>query len=197
MEFFFDDQEQSSLSNSRKSSGNLFGQDHYFSTNRTPKQSIVPSEISRPREGSLVTRKSVVVSPSEVEFIDGPKPRKSLVRKQNPALTYSRKKRKLGHFFKELTLGKVGWIICVLLTLRLVFMERGIIDYYRQEGVLQDQKRNLEMLYTENVNLNTEIHQIKTNEAYQKKMARDHLGVIAKDEFLILFAKDSIPLTSH
>ena len=70
-------------------------------------------------------------------------------------------------------------------------MESGVIDYYEMENTLDKRGHQLELVKEENAQLVSEIHEIKTSPRYQKKLAREHLGVIASNEYLILFAKDS------
>jgi cell division protein FtsB len=43
----------------------------------------------------------------------------------------------------------------------------------------------------ENKDLKTEITKIQLDRNYQKQLAKEHLGVIAADEFLILFAGEN------
>lgn len=85
---------------------------------------------------------------------------------------------------------KVWFLVILVLVTRLSFMERGIIDYYNTLDLIASKNHELKLLKIENQNLIKEIHQIKVSPSYQKKLAREHLGVIAKDEYLILFAKD-------
>ena len=132
------------------------------------------------------TRKSVPVSPSDVEFTN---PRKR-VRKKAPAkVRYNERGKKLSDF--TMTPSKLGWLVCAGLFLRLIFMDNGVLDYYRMENHIQKKQHGLETLKQENASLISEIYKIKTESSYQKKLAREHLGVIAADEYLILFAQDS------
>ena len=81
--------------------------------------------------------------------------------------------------------------MCGILFLRLIFMDAGVIDFYKMENTLQETVHQLQLVKDENIELATEIHEIRTNPKYQKQIVRDHLGVIAKDEYLVIFAKDS------
>lgn len=83
------------------------------------------------------------------------------------------------------------WLLFVFFLLRLVFMERGVIDYYKKENHILEKKKELTSIETENIELVEEIEKIQTSPSYQKKLAREHLGVIAQDEYLILFSRDS------
>lgn len=86
---------------------------------------------------------------------------------------------------------KGGWLFCVFLMGRLIFSDGGIMDYYSQKTLLENKVSELEANKKENEMLAKEIELIKDDSNYQKKIVRDNLGMIAKDEFLILFPKES------
>jgi cell division protein FtsB len=85
---------------------------------------------------------------------------------------------------------KFWWMVAFVTLARLLFMENGVVDYYSLEATIEGKHEKLELVQNENAELVTEIHKIQTSRKYQKKVARDHLGVIASNEYLILFAKD-------
>lgn len=85
-------------------------------------------------------------------------------------------------------LAKVGWLTVGVLILRLVSMDRGVWDYFSTEAVIKEKRNELKSLQVENKELKTEISRIQLDRNYQKQLAKEHLGVIATDEFLILFA---------
>lgn len=89
------------------------------------------------------------------------------------------------------TVVKAFWAVCGVLVLRLIFSQGGVVDYYDRQEVLNERNYEKSRLEIENQNLRAEIELIKSNSAHQKKLVREHLGFIASDEFLILFAKDS------
>lgn len=89
------------------------------------------------------------------------------------------------------TVVKVFWAVCGVLVLRLIFSGGGVVDYYERNAHLNERVYEKERILVENEALRGEIELIKVNNAHQKKLVRDHLGFIAADEFLILFAKDS------
>jgi cell division protein FtsB len=149
------------------------------SPTRTAKSTVVDTPVRR-------TRRSVPVSPADVEFVN---PRKR-TRRQTPAkVKYVGNKNKL--FSWNMTPTKLGWLVCFGLFLRLIFMDNGVLDYHRMENHISEKEYHLESVKQENAGLVTEIHRIKTVPSYQKKLAREHLGVIAADEYMILFAQDS------
>jgi len=84
-----------------------------------------------------------------------------------------------------------GWCFCLFLLLRLVFAQRGVMDYYSRKASFNRKEMLFKQLIVENNNLEKEIKLIQDNYQYQKQLVRDHLGFIAKDEHLILF--DSNP----
>ncbi len=84
-------------------------------------------------------------------------------------------------------LAKFGWAFCLFLFLRLIFADRGVMDYYKRMEVLEERKQVAASILKENDSFMREISKIKSDRAYQKKLVRDGLGFIAKDEFLILF----------
>lgn len=85
---------------------------------------------------------------------------------------------------------KAAWAFCGFLLLRLIFSAGGVIDFYDSKSTLNNKMRELNNIKKENVELAHEIERIKKDSRYQKKLVRDHLGFIARDEFLILFQKE-------
>ena len=82
------------------------------------------------------------------------------------------------------------WIFCGLLSLRLVFSDGGVFEYYDRKKILELKNQEKAKIYKANKDLNKEIKKIKDNSYYQKKLIREHLGFISKDEYLVLFAKE-------
>lgn len=82
------------------------------------------------------------------------------------------------------------WVFCALLLLRLIFSDGGVRDYYAKKDVLQGRFDELARIQTENENLVKEIDLLKKDPRYQKKVVRDHLGYISRDEYLILFPEN-------
>ena len=83
------------------------------------------------------------------------------------------------------------WVFCAILTLRLIFSDGGVVDYYSKKSLMEARVREYNSSIEENKGLVKEIDLIKSNGRYQRKLVRDHLGFIAPDEYLILFAEDS------
>ena len=140
------------------------------------------------------SRTNVATSYNDVEF-EQPKPirRKTAGPKVQyvdpPKKSRKRKKAKATTRF-EWTWSKVGWLVCAALIGRLVLMDRGLIDFNSMDNTITEKQQELEELKLENQDITAEIHKIRTSPRYQRKIARDHLGVIAKGEYLVLFSKD-------
>lgn len=92
---------------------------------------------------------------------------------------------------KKNLLPKIGWAVVGLLVLRLIFMDRGVWDYFATEGEIRQKQNELKSIQDENKSLRTEITRIQVDKNYQRQLSKEHLGVIAADEFLILFAGES------
>lgn len=137
-------------------------------------------------------RRRLPESYADIEFNEIPKKIKK--KTVGPKVSYVKplKKRKVTKLSRiEWSWTKLGWLLCGLLVLRLIFMESGLLDYYSMHKTLENKQNTLELIRIENAELIEEIHKIKTSPRYQKKLARDHLGVIANDEYLILFSREA------
>ena len=84
----------------------------------------------------------------------------------------------------------LGWAFCLLLFFRLVFADRGLVDYYAKSDLIIEKENAQNNLFNENKSLEIEIERLDSDRSFQKKTVRRHLGVIAKDEFLVLFARE-------
>jgi cell division protein FtsB len=78
------------------------------------------------------------------------------------------------------------WIFSIFLLLRLVFTERGVMEYYGRKGTLKDKYESLSKIKKVNIELQKEIKKISKDSSYQKALVRNHLGFIARDEFIVL-----------
>ncbi len=92
---------------------------------------------------------------------------------------------------------KGTWMFCAFLIARLVFSDGGIVEYFDKKEVYDQKVHELEITKQENSQLMLELESIKTDGKYQKKLVRDHLGYIAKDEYLVLFSKGSEASTEN
>lgn len=181
MEFIFEDTEQSAK---RKP---------YSSPNTISQPSIWAAPADSVDSNPLAKRRNVPASVAEVEIAPNPR-RKRKTANVNYLKTVKTPKKKAKSKEKFVwTWNKIGWLVCFGVFLRLIFMDRGVAHYYQMQDTLKAKKAELEMVKEENAQLVTEINRIKVDPGYQKKVAREHLGVIARDEYLILFATDGNP----
>ena len=89
----------------------------------------------------------------------------------------------------SMVLIKILWCFCIFLLGRLMVVEGGVFEYHEKTVFLDRMVIELKALKGENKELIGELRSISTEEGYQKKLVRHHLGHIAKDEYLILFSK--------
>lgn len=137
----------------------------------------------------LIESRQSSLAETEIDYLENEEEEEEEVEKRparSPS-TSSKKKDKL----KKNLLQKVGWSVIGLLVLRLICMDRGVWDYFATEGDIRERQEELSSIQDENKSLKTEITKIQVDKNYQRQLAKEHLGVIAADEFLILFAGES------
>lgn len=146
--------------------------------------------VARPEDVEFTTsiRKSPRKAPANVGYATSRAVVKTSPAKKR-AQTTRRTKRKTikGQNF----LLKLGWAFAGILLVRLVFSGGGVIDYYDRKELVSDKHKELASLKIENESIVGEIELIQNSGKFQRKLVRDHLGFIARDEFLILFQKGS------
>ncbi len=158
-----------------------------------------PDSLSASRVGGVsTTRKTVARGNDDVGFTT---PLKKTTR-SSPAVSYSRTTRKTTRTTtrKATPLSNeswyvrygvyLGWAFAGLLFVRLIFAERGVVDYYKKQDLINAKIAQQTALKKENKALLTEIDRLDNDQSFQKKTVRKHLGVIARDEFLVLFARE-------
>lgn len=163
----------------------------------TRKRGLTSPTIVEPPVKKNVVRQRVPTSAMDVDF-DRPVERN---RKKVPGkVTYMGpvKSAKSSLNFRrmfdiEINLSTIGWLSFGLLLLRLLFMERGVVDFYKYADLIKQRQMELKMVEQDNIALVEEIERIKTNPSHQKSLAREHLGVIARDEYLVLFSQEAAP----
>ncbi len=138
------------------------------------------TELIESRGGSLAE--------TEIDYLDEEEEEEEV--EKRPARSPSNSSKKKDKLKKNI-LQKLGWSVIGLLVLRLICMDRGVWDYFATEGNIREKQDELSSIQTENKNLKTEITKIQVDKNYQRQLAKEHLGVIAADEFLILFAGES------
>ncbi len=159
----------------------------YFETTATRKAigHADNTDLIEHRQSELVdTEIEYLDEEEEEEYEEGP------VVEKRPARTTSSSSKKKSKLKKNL-LSKIGWSVIGLLVLRLICMDRGVWDYFSTENVIKEKQNELSSINRENGELKTEISRIQVDKNFQRQLAKEHLGVIAADEFLILFAGES------
>jgi len=155
------------------------------------KQNRRPSNSRTSTARNTVDRRSVPKSVEEIEITGSRKGARKAAGPSNVKYVNTARRGKSSARSFTWTWSKFGWMVCIALFARLILMEGGVVDFYSMEDAILEQEHKLELIKEDNALVVTEIHKIRTSPTYQRKITREHLGVIAKDEYLILFAKDS------
>jgi cell division protein FtsB len=87
---------------------------------------------------------------------------------------------------------KVSWLGLLAFFTHVCFGSRGIVEYCSRVQNLNSIKKETIVLNEENNALVYEINQIENSSTFQKKVVRDYLGYISKDEYLIIFPETSL-----
>ena len=61
-------------------------------------------------------------------------------------------------------------------------------DYYKMERLLEAKRNELVGTKKKISQLDSEIRLLRSNKKHQKRVTKSKLGVLSKDEFLVLFA---------
>lgn len=140
--------------------------------------------VGHPDDTDLIQHRSSELSETEIDYLDEEEEEETRPARVTPR---AQKKTKV----RKNILAKIGWSVIGLLVLRLICMDRGVWDYFATEGDIKEKQTELRTYEDENKSLRTEIVKIQTDKNYQRQLAKEHLGVIAVDEFLILFAGET------
>ena len=89
-----------------------------------------------------------------------------------------------------------GWLFNAFLLGRLMFSQNGLLDFYAKRDLIAQNNQTLESIKKESKDIAREIEKVKSSPSYQRKLARDHLGVIASDEYLVIFSSAKQELTN-
>lgn len=90
---------------------------------------------------------------------------------------------------------KIFSIILFIGVVRLIIMDHGIINYYEKKGILEERYQTIQQLKEENQDIIKEINRAKVDTKYLRNLAREQLGVISSEEYLILFAPKNTNLS--
>jgi hypothetical protein len=88
---------------------------------------------------------------------------------------------------------KACWIFAFVLVGRLIFSTGGVVDFYSKKSLIAQKVHEKNLVIEENASLVVELEMIKNDQAYQRKLVREHLGFIGVDEYLILFQSERRP----
>jgi cell division protein FtsB len=95
-------------------------------------------------------------------------------------------RRKLQSFFKP----EFGlWVFAIILIFKVVFSSNGIIDYYKRNNIILSKLHKLRDLDNKNETLIKYLKDFNSDHSMQKKIVRSSLGVLARDEYLVIFSK--------
>lgn len=187
---------QKSKTTTRKRSSHLFQRP----LNSTPSEA--PTVVDSPRRRFLdeheeqeIIRPRARRATPQVEYIEETEEEDEIEEDEEEEIQHrlpvKRAKPKLKPKKNIDTFSRVGWGIVGLLVLRLIFMERGVIDYLGMNSRLNEKKEEIAHIEKENTQINQEIRRLTLDKSYQRQITKETLGVIAADEFLILFAGES------
>ena len=146
--------------------------------------------IGHADNAELIESRQSSLAETDIDYLDGEEEEEEEEVEKRPARSTSTSSKKKDKLKKNL-LQKIGWSVIGLLVLRLICMDRGVWDYFATEGTIKEKRQELSDIQSENKALKTEITKIQVDRNYQRQLAKEHLGVIAADEFLILFAGES------
>jgi cell division protein FtsB len=137
---------------------------------------------------NLPTRRTVATANTEVEFV---RPSRAPVRR--PAeIGYTFTPSKKLNKKQSIIMSRIGWGFCAFLLLRLIFSDRGVIDFYDLKEIATDKVNEKHTIIKENEALIKDIRLIQDDAGYQRRLVRDHLGYVANDEYVVLFPSEKI-----
>ena len=123
-----------------------------FATNPSAPPAVFETTATRKSIGQvdntdMVEHRSSELSETHIDYLDGEEEvEEEEVVEKRPARTSPKKaaKNKTG------ILPKIGWSVISLLVLRLIFMDRGVWDWFATENVIKEKKEELSSLQKEN-----------------------------------------------
>ena len=161
-----------------------------FATEATSAPLIVESKSTRRAIGhadmtDMLDHRQSDLADTEIEYLDEDEDEEI---EKRPTVRSSSKKKPTT---KKNLLPKIAWSVVGLLVLRLICMDRGVWDFFATEGDIHEKQSELQSIQNENKSIKNEVLRIQSDKSYQRHLAKDHLGVIAADEFLVLFAGET------
>jgi cell division protein FtsB len=94
----------------------------------------------------------------------------------------------VAHVAKRVTI-MVFVALEVVILFKMVFAPGGALELRERLSTIDARSREIERMASEQEMLKSEIERLKKDSRYQRQIVRDHLGLISKDEFLIIFPK--------
>ena len=98
---------------------------------------------------NISTRHAVATVDNNIEFI---RPNRSLV-KRMPEIGYTFTPTKKLNKKQSLLMAKIGWFFCLFLLFRLVFADRGVIDFNDLKSILNSKMEDIYFIVKENENI--------------------------------------------
>ena len=184
-------QEKSTSRDRLRTRKNVFNRP--FATESTSAPLILETKSTRKSIGSpddeeMLEHRQSDLSGTDIEYLDEDEDDEEVIVEKKAVVRSSVKKVAKP---KKNLLQKFAWSVVGLLILRLIFMDRGVWDYFATEGEIKEKQNELNSIQTENKSLKAEIARVQIDKNFQRQLAKESLGVIAADEFLILFAGES------
>lgn len=181
-------------------------QEFMFNNRTTPRSATQNTVGSSPRTSAPAnpgvsstanSRVSVATANTETTFVTPKRPQRNLksntlkypVKKTSTSKRKKIQKKKV----KNAWLIKGAWVLLAFIFLRLIFAERGVLDYFAMQDLIEHKLNLIEETKLENKAIVDEMDLIKNNGRYQKKIVREKLGFISGDEYLVIFSEDSAP----
>jgi hypothetical protein len=150
------------------------------------------TQFKRPMTSSKSDIRVSVARPEDVQFVPAPVQRRTT---KVVATTYKKANKKTANEFFSFdfspktvsVLFLLGWVAASLLYLRVLFSDRGLLDYVKRDRYLATRQEYYQSLINENKEMLHEIEKIKKNDTHQRQLIRDHLGMISSNEYLVIF----------
>ncbi len=152
----------------------------------------IQKSIARHRAKNSKDYRQAYSRTDEIKFVDFRGKRTKTV--QKPSSQRNSRLQGMARLSQKLPM-RLAWVALFFIILRLIFVERGVIDYFQKETHLKEEASILKNIKDENLAIQMEIQKMQQDRAYQKKILRKQLGVIDSDEYIVLFAREKVSMT--
>ena len=181
-------------------------QEFFFNSQQSPRSTMPTRPATRmanapasntPLSASNSQRVSVATPSTETQFVR-PTRTQSSARKSTikyPVKKTSTTKRKRAKTTKARNewVMRGAWLFLAVIFVRLVFAERGVLDYFSMKDLIDHKLNLIEQTRVDNKEIVKEMDLIRNSARYQKKIVREKLGFISQDEYLVIFSGESAP----